>query len=181
MIYFDHAATTPVDPVVLKAMEPYFSEKWGNPSSIYSIGREAKGAIEDARQKAAELLNAKSPTEIIFTSGATESNNMALKGVAEAAAFAIGGRPHIITSQVEHHCVLDSVKHLEKSFGAEVTYLPVNSEGLVNPADVAAAIKKNTAVVSIMMGNNEMGALEPIAKIGKIVQEAKSQTLTAKS
>jgi cysteine desulfurase len=179
MIYFDHAATTPVDPVVLKAMEPYFSEKWGNPSSIYLIGREAKGAIEEARQKAAELLNAKSPTEIIFTSGATESNNMALKGVAEAAAFAIGGRPHIITSQVEHHCVLDSVKHLEKSFGAEVTYLPVNSEGLVNPADVAAAIKKNTAVVSIMMGNNEMGALEPIAKIGKIVQEANSQRLKA--
>ena len=175
MIYFDHAATTPVDPEVLKAMEPYFSEKWGNPSSIYSIGREAKGAIEDARQKAAELLNAKSPTEIIFTSGATESNNMALKGAAEAAAFAIGGRPHIITSQVEHHCVLDSVKHLEKSFGAEATYLSVNKEGLVDPEELKKAIKENTAIVSIIMGNNEMGAIQPIKEIGDIIKEEREK------
>lgn len=177
MIYFDHAATTPVDPEVLKAMEPYFSEKWGNPSSIYAIGREAKGAIEDARQKAAEILNAKSPTEIIFTSGATESNNMALKGAAEAAAFAIGGRPHIITSQVEHHCVLDSAKHLEKSFGAEVTYLSVNKEGLVDPEELKKAIKENTAIVSIIMGNNEMGAIQPIAEIGAIVKKEKEKRI----
>jgi cysteine desulfurase len=179
MIYFDHAATTPVDSEVLKKMEPYFTEKFGNPSSIYAIGREAKGELGAARLQAAELLGADKANEIIFTSGATESNNMALKGAMEAAAFAIGGRPHIITSQVEHHSVLDTVKHLENSFGAEATYLPVNQEGLVDPKDVGAAIKDNTAVISIMMGNNEMGALEPIKEIGAIVKNINEKRKTS--
>lgn len=175
MIYFDHAATTPVDPEVLKSMEPYFAEKWGNPSSIYKIGREAKAVLEEAREEAARLLGAEKPTEIIFTSGATESNNMALKGAMEAAAFAMGGRPHIITSQIEHHSVLDTVKHLENSFGAEATYLPVNKEGLVALKDVEAAIQDNTAVISIMMGNNEMGALEPIKEIGELIKSIREK------
>lgn len=176
MIYLDHAATTPIDEVVRKEMCHYFSDVWGNPSSIYAKGREAKAALEDARERAAKLLGAK-PGEIIFTSGATESNNLAIMGVAEAAANILKNRPHIITSSVEHHCVLDTVKHLEKAYGAEVTILPVNHEGLVSPADVAAAIKDNTALVSIMYGNNEVGSVQPILDISKLVQAAKAKRL----
>jgi cysteine desulfurase len=175
LIYFDHAATTPVDPEIQKEISTLLTNGWGNPSSIYRIGREAKAMLEEAREKAAKLSGAEHPTEIIFTSGATESNSMALKGVTEVAAFAIGGPPHIITSQIEHHCVLDTVKHLEKSFGAEATYLPVNKDGLVSPEAVRESIKENTAVISIMMGNNETGALEPIKEIGEIVKQVNEE------
>lgn len=180
MIYFDHAATTPMSEAALKAMEPYFSDKFGNPSSIYAVGREAKAALAEARDAAAEMLGAK-PSEIIFTSGATESNNLAIKGVAHAGAMALGGVPHVITSSVEHHCVLDSVKFLEKYHGAEVTFLPVNKEGLVDPAEVERAIKSNTVLVSVMMGNNEVGTLEPIAEIGRVIAKAKAERIKAKN
>jgi len=174
MIYLDHAATTPIDEAVRKEMCRYFSDVWGNPSSIYAKGREAKAALEEARERAAQLLGAK-PSEIIFTSGATESNNLAIMGVAEAAAHILKNRPHIITSSVEHHCVLDTVKHLEKAYGAEITILPVNREGLVDPDDVARAIKDSTALVSVMYGNNEVGTIEPIKEIGTVIQKANEE------
>lgn len=173
MIYFDHAATTPCSETVIKAMQPYFSEKFGNPSSIYKIGREAKEAIFVAREKAAKLLGAENPTEIIFTSGATESNNLAIKGVTFYAAQKLGIKPHIVISSIEHHCVFDSVKYLVNNFGFEATYLSVNKEGLVNPEDVKRAIKENTVLVSVIYGNNEVGTVEPITEIGKVVAEAK--------
>lgn len=180
MIYFDHAATTPCLKEVVDAMVPYFNKNWGNPSSIYTIGRDAREALTVAREDIAEIIGAQ-PNEIIFTSGATESNNLALKGVCEASAQIIGGVPHIITTQIEHHCVLDTAKYLEKKFGVEVTYLPVSKEGIVDPIDVSRNIKSNTVLVSVMMGNNEMGATQPIKEIGKIIQEAKSQRRKANS
>jgi cysteine desulfurase len=180
MIYFDHAATTPIDERVRKEMCQYFTDVWGNPSSIYSKGREAKDALNDARERAAKLLGTK-PGEIVFTSGATEANNMALKGVAEAAAHILRNRPHIITSSIEHHCVLDTVKHLEKGYGAEITILPVNSEGLVDPADVAAAIKDNTALVTIMYGNNEVGSIQPIKEIAAVIKETNEARKSAEN
>lgn len=173
MIYFDHAATTPCLDEVVKAMEPYFSEKFGNPSSIYDIGREAKTAVEDAREKIAALLGAKRPQEIIFTSGATESNSLAIKGVAFYASQSLKIKPHIIVSSIEHHCVLDTAKYLEQNFGFEVTYLPVNKEGLVDPKDIEKSIKENTVIVSVMYGNNEVGAIEPIVEIGESVIKVK--------
>lgn len=171
MIYFDHAATTPIEERVRKEMCGYFNDFWGNPSSIYAKGREAKSALDKVRETAANLLGAK-PREIIFTSGATESNNLAIMGTAEAAANILKNRPHIITSSIEHHCVLDTVKNLEKAYGAEITILPVNSEGVVNPDDVAKAIKDNTALVSIMYGNNEVGSIQPIQEIAEIIKKA---------
>jgi cysteine desulfurase len=181
MIYLDHAATTPVDKEVLASMLPYFSEKFGNPSSIYEAGRDAKAVLEEARAKTAELLGATKPSEIIFTSGATESTNLAIMGTSEAAANILMGRPHIITSSIEHHCVLDTVKHLEKAYGAEITILPVNNEGLVDPRDVAAAIKENTALVSVMYGNNEVGSVQPIIEISQVVREANEERQKTKN
>jgi cysteine desulfurase len=178
MIYFDHAATTPCSKEVIDAMRPYFSEKFGNPSSIYAVGREAREAITESRETVAKLLGAQKSSEIIFTSGATESNNLALKGVAFYASQVLGIKPHIIASSVEHHCVLDTAKYLSKYFDFEVTFLPVNKEGLVNPKDVTSAIKDNTVIVSVMYGNNEMGALQPIAKIGEAVKEARESRKT---
>ncbi len=175
MIYFDHAATTPIAPKVLKAMEPYFSEKFGNPSSIYRIGREAKSILEEARKTAADILGAESPMEIVFTSGATESSNLGIKGAMEAAAFETGSRVHVLTTAIEHHSVLDTVKHLEKSFGAETTFLSVTREGLADPKDLSKAIKDNTAVISVMSGNNEMGALQPIEEIAQIIELEKER------
>jgi cysteine desulfurase len=175
MIYFDHAATTPVDEVVQRSMLPYFSEKFGNPSSIYLLGREAKDGLCESRHIVADLLGAAKPGEIVFTSGATEANNLAIKGVALYASQVLGVKPHIIISSIEHHCVLHSAQYLEKYFGFEVTYLPVNHEGLVDPDDVRKSIRENTAIVSVMFGNNEMGAIEPIAEIGKIVTEEKQK------
>ena len=166
-IYLDYAATTPCDPQVLKAMEPYFFEKFGNPSSIHSFGQEAKGAIEEAREKLASFLGAKAD-EIIFTSGGTESNNFAVQGVAYAQA---NKGNHIITSAIEHHAITETCKFLEKR-GFKVTYVGVDKNGLVSPADIKKAITDKTILVSVMHANNEIGTIQPIAEIGKIARES---------
>lgn len=165
-IYLDYAATTPTDPEVVKAMLPYYSERFGNPSSIYSLGQEAKSAIENAREKIASLLGAKRE-EIIFTSGGTESNNFALKGVVYANE---NKGNHIITTAIEHHAIIAPCKFLEKR-GFDVNYLPVDKYGLINPDDVRKAITNKTILISIAHSNNEVGTIEPIEKIGKIAQE----------
>jgi cysteine desulfurase len=165
-VYMDYAATTPVDPRVLKAMLPYFTKKFGNTMSLHSFGREAKKALEDSREAIANLMNAK-PEEIIFTSSATEANNLAIKGVALANR---NKGKHIIVSKIEHHCVLESARWLERN-GFEVTYLPVDKYGLVDLGELESAIRKDTILVSIMHANNEIGTIEPIAEIGKICKE----------
>ena len=167
-IYLDYAATTPTHPEVVKAMLPYFTDAFGNPSSIYSYGQEAKGAIEEARVKVADLIGARDE-EIIFTSGGTEADNFALKGVAYA------NEPkgnHIITSCIEHHAVIETCKFLEGR-GFRITYLPVDEYGLVDPGDVKKAITDNTILISVMQANNEIGTVEPIAEIGGIAKEAR--------
>ena len=165
-IYLDYAATTPTHPEVVKAMLPCFTEVFGNPSSIYSYGQEAKGAIEEARGKVAELIGALDE-EIVFTSGGTEADNFALKGVA----FANESRgDHIVTSSIEHHAVIETCKFLERR-GFRVTYLPVNEYGLIDPDDVRKAITDRTILISVMHANNEVGTIEPIAEIGKIARE----------
>ena len=165
-IYFDNAATTAVEPEVVETMLPYFTEAFGNASSPHGYGRSARKEMEKARDQVASLIGAQ-PEEIIFTSGGTEADNLALKGVAEAQGKK--GK-HIITSQIEHHAILHTCEYMEKH-GYEVTYLPVDENGLVNPADVAAAIRPDTILVSIMLANNEIGTIQPIAEIGKIVKE----------
>ncbi len=162
-IYLDNAASTPVDYRVMRVMKPYFSEKFGNASSIHSFGREAKIALEKSREKIASLIGAQSK-EIVFTSSATESNNFALKGIAFANRKK--GR-HIIISSIEHSCVLNSAKWLE-SEGFKVEKLPVDKYGLINPKDVEKEIKKETILVSVIHANNEIGTIEPIAEVGKI-------------
>ncbi len=166
-IYLDYAATTPTRPEVVKAMLPYFSEIFGNPSSIYSLGQEARGAIEEARVKVANLIGARDE-EIVFTSGGTEADNFALKGVA----FANEARGnHIITTPIEHPAVMETSKFLERR-GFNITYLPVDGYGLVDPDDVKKAIIPETVLISVMHANNEIGTVEPIAEIGKIAKEA---------
>ena len=162
-IYLDYAATTPTHPEIVKTMQEYFSEKFGNPSSLHSIGQEAKNAIEHARNEVANALGAK-PEEIIFTSGGTESDNFAIKGV--ACAMKKKGN-HIITSKIEHHAVLEPCHFLAKN-GFDITFLPVDKYGIVNPEDVKKAITSKTILVSIMHANNEIGTIEPIEEIGKI-------------
>ncbi|RJQ32400.1 MAG: cysteine desulfurase NifS [Actinobacteria bacterium] len=166
IIYLDAAATTPADPEVVKAMQPYFTEKFGNASTLYSLGRESRAAIDNARQTVADFIGAKDK-EIVFTSGGTESDNFAIKGVA----FANEQKgKHIITSAVEHHAVIEPCKFLEKR-GFKVTYLPVDKYGFVNPEDVKKTLTKETILVSIMHANNEVGTVQPIEQIGKIVKE----------
>lgn len=165
--YLDYAATTPTRPEVVEAMRPYFTEAFGNPSTIYSYGQEAKGAVEAARAKVARLLNAR-PEEIVFTSGGTEADNLALMGVAYSGE---GKKDHIITSTVEHHAVLETTKFLEKR-GFKVTYLPVDEYGVVDPDDVKKALTAKTVLISVMHANNEVGTIEPIADIGRIAGEA---------
>jgi len=165
-IYLDYAATTPVDAEVIEAMLPYFRDTFGNPSSIHSFGQQAHSAVEDAREKLASFLGAK-PIEIVFTGGGTESNNFAIKGIAWANRKKGN---HIITSAIEHHAVLEPCHFLERE-GFEVTFLPVDAQGLVDPSDVAKAISDRTILVSIMHANNEIGTLQPIADIGKIARE----------
>lgn len=162
--YMDYAATTPTDPRVVEAMLPYFTEKFGNSATLYSIGQEAEAVLEECRRKVAKILGAKS-SEIFFTSGGTESDNLALKGVALAR-----GSGHIITSQIEHHAVLHTAEWLEKQ-GYSVTYLPVDKYGIVSPESVSEAIKEDTILVSIMHGNNEIGTIQPIDEIGKICRK----------
>jgi len=167
-IYLDYAATTPTDPEVLKAMLPYFTDRFGNPSSIHSFGQEAKAAVEKARREIASFLGAKQD-EIIFTSGGSESDNFAIKGVAYANKHKGN---HIITSSIEHHAVIKSCEFLEK-MGFEVTYIPVNKDGLVDPEDVKKAITDKTILISIMHASNEIGTIQPIKEIGKIAREKK--------
>ncbi len=164
-IYLDHAATTPTDPKVVEAMGPYFEKIFGNPSSIHHFGQEAKKAVMGAREKVAALLNA-SQEEIVFTSGGTESDNFALEGLA----FANKNKGnHIITSTIEHHAVLHCCEFLANQ-GFEITYIPTDKFGVVSPESVAKAITDKTILVSIMHANNEIGTIEPIAEIAKIIR-----------
>ncbi len=167
MIYLDHSATTAVDPRVVEAMLPYWTEMWGNPSSIYGLGRRASAALEDARARVARVLNCQ-PAEIVFTSCGTESDNLAIRGIALAAAAQ--GKRHIITTPIEHHAVIHTVEALVEHFDFEVTYLPVDRTGLVSPADVEAALRPDTALISVMYANNEVGTIQPIAEIGMIAR-----------
>ncbi len=162
-VYLDYAATTPVDPRVLKAMQPFFNKKFGNTMSLYSLGLEAKKALEDSRKTVAKFIKAK-PEEIVFTGSATESINFVLKGIA----FANKEKgKNIITSSIEHHAVLETCKWLEKQ-GFEITYLPADKYGFINLIQLENAIRKDTILVSIMHANNEIGTIEPIKDIGKI-------------
>jgi cysteine desulfurase len=165
-VYLDYAATTPTDPDVFLAMQPYFFDKFGNSSSIHAFGQEAKKAIEDARQVLANFLRAKSE-EIVFTSGGTESNNFAIEGVA----FALQKKgDHIIISAIEHHAITEPCKLLEKR-GFKVTSVGVDRYGLIDPADIKKAITDKTILISVMHANNEIGTIQPISQIGKIAQE----------
>lgn len=168
IIYMDNAATTAVRKEVLDAMLPYFTEHYGNPSSIHSVGRDAKRAVEAARKQVAAALNAQ-PQEIYFTAGGSESDNWALRSATEM--LAKKGK-HIITSSIEHHAVLHTCEYLEKQHGYRITYLPVDEFGRVSPEDVKKAIVEDTVLISIMAANNEIGTLQPIAEIGKIAKEA---------
>jgi len=165
-IYMDHAATTFVKPDVIESMIPFLKEYFGNPSSLYSLGRENKEAIETAREKLAKALGAK-PEEIYFTSGGTESDNWAIKGTA----FSERKRgKHIITTAIEHHAVLYPCEYLE-GHGFDITYLPVDRYGLVDPAELEAALREDTILISVMYANNEIGTIEPIQEIGKVAKE----------
>lgn len=166
IIYFDHAATTPIKKEVLEEMIPYLTEQYGNPSTIYKLGREAKKAIELARERVAKALNA-DIEEIYFTSGGTESDNWALKGT--ALANRDKGR-HIITTTIEHHAVLNPLKYLEK-IEFEVTYVPVEPNGIVDPNKIKEAIREDTILISVMLANNEIGTIQPIKEIAKIAKE----------
>ncbi|MCI6711481.1 MAG: cysteine desulfurase NifS [Anaerovoracaceae bacterium] len=165
-VYLDYSATTPTDPRVVEEMIPYFTEHFGNPSSIYSTGLEAKDAIEHAREQVAHLINAE-PKELIFTSGGTESDNWAL--IATAHRLQHKGK-HIITSAIEHHAILHSCEYLAKE-GFDITYVGVDHDGLVDPAEVEAAIRPDTILISIMYVNNEVGSVQPITEIGAIAKK----------
>jgi len=162
-VYLDNNATTPVLPEIFEAMRPYFSERFGNASSIHHQGQDTRAAVERARESVAKLLNCK-PPEIVFTSGGTEADNLAITGMAAEG-------DHIITSSIEHHAVLYTCKHLEER-GCEVTYLPVDGRGLVDPDDLKRAIRPNTKLISVMMANNETGVIQPVEEIGKVAAEA---------
>ena len=166
MIYLDNSATTPLNEEVLKEMEPYFCEYFGNPSTLYSLGQKSKEALEEARKRVADAINAK-PEEIIFTSGGSESDNLAIKGIA----FKNQEKgKHIITSEIEHPAVKETLVFLE-SIGFEVTYLPVYGDGIVKIVDLKKAIRDDTILITVMHANNEIGTIQPIAEIGKIAKE----------
>ena len=162
-VYLDNNATTPLLPEVFEAMRPYFAEHFGNASSIHHHGQETRAAVERAREAVAALLGCRS-SEIVFTSGGTEGDNLAISGLARAG-------DHVVSSTIEHHAVLNSCKHLE-AIGCEVTYVPVDGRGLVDPEDVRRALRPNTKLITIMMANNETGVLQPVEEIGKIAAEA---------
>lgn len=169
-IYLDNAATTPVHPEVLAAMTPYFSDQFGNASSIHSFGQVARSAVDSARREIAKFLNCNS-TEIIFTSGGSESDNLAINGVVESLKSKVESKPHVITSAFEHHAVLDTIKELEADGVIEATYIKPNSDGLIGAESVKRAIKKNTLLVSIMYVNNEIGTVQPIRAIGQMIEK----------
>ncbi|MGA8235999.1 MAG: aminotransferase class V-fold PLP-dependent enzyme, partial [Candidatus Sulfotelmatobacter sp.] len=162
-IYLDNNATTPVLPEVFEAMRPYFGERFGNASSIHHHGQDTRSAVERARDSVAALLGCRA-SEVVFTSGGTEGDNLAIAGLT-------GPADHIVTSRIEHHAVLHACKHLEDT-GCEVTYLPVDARGLIDPDDVRRALRPNTKLISIMIANNETGVLQPVEEIGKIAAEA---------
>jgi len=164
-IYLDHSATTPIRKEVIEAMHPYFSDVFGNASNIHAVGQKARKNLEDARKKIAGIIGADF-TEIYFTSGGTESDNLAIQGVTRAYK---GGKGHLITSLVEHPAVLNTCRYLERK-GIEVDYLPVDADGLVDPAAVQTALRPETLLVSIMLANNEVGTLQPIQEIGEITK-----------
>ena len=166
LIYFDHSATTPLDPRVVEAMQPYYGAVFGNPSSLHWAGRQAREAIDRAREQVAELLHA-APDEVFFTASGTESDNMALLGVTEQYA---PEECHLITSAIEHPAILETCKHLERR-GFEISYLPVTSEGLVEPASLLEALRPNTRLVSIMAANNVVGTLQPIFELARIARQ----------
>ena len=165
-VYLDHAGTTPLDPEVLESMVPYFHQHFGNPSSLHSVGQEARYALDEARERVAAVLNCR-PREVVFTGGGTESDNAAIHGVATAL-YETGN--HIVTSSVEHHAVLHACQYLE-SQGFDVTYLPVDSDGLVQPEAVYNAINKRTTLITIMYGNNEIGTINPISEIAEAIKK----------
>ena len=162
-VYLDNNATTPVLPAVFEAMHPYFAERFGNASSIHHHGQETRAAVERARESVAALLRCR-PSEVVFTGGGTEANNLAIFGVTK-------GGQHVISSTIEHHAVLNSCKHLEDS-GCDVTYVEVDSRGLVDPDDVRRALRPDTRLITIMTANNETGVLQPVEEIGKVAAEA---------
>jgi cysteine desulfurase len=170
-IYLDHAATTPTDPAVVEVMLPHFTQRFGNPSSIYRLGQETRAALDRARGMVATVLGAR-PSEILFTSGATESNNLAIKGVAWGARLRQpeGPAPHVITSVVEHHAVLHAVDALERQ-GFAVTRVPCDGAGRIDPAAVAAAIRPETCLISVMYANNEVGTIQPVTQIAAVARE----------
>ncbi|MDP4126114.1 MAG: cysteine desulfurase NifS [Bacillota bacterium] len=165
-IYLDHSATTPVDPEVAGLMMTYYTEKYGNPSSVHGFGREAKQALEEARKQVAELIGA-TPQEVVFTSGGTEADNIAILGTVEAKR---NKGKHIITSCIEHHAVLETCEYLEKN-GFDLTIIPVDEEGIFSVEDVRKAIRPDTILISMMHANNEVGSIQPIAEIGKLAKE----------
>lgn len=167
-VYLDYAATTPTRPEVVEAMLPFFTEHFGNPSSVHSYGRDVSKFITEAREHVANLLGAANPTEIIFTSGGTESDNLAIIG--SALAYKYKGR-HIITSQIEHHGVLHTCEYLEKYHDFQVTYLPVDEFGMVSLDDVREAITEQTILMTIMFANNEIGTIQPVAELGRLAHE----------
>jgi cysteine desulfurase len=166
-VYLDNNATTPVDREVLDAMLPYFGQDFGNASSIHSVGQQARGAVERARESVAALLGAK-PAEIVFTSGGTEADNLAIFGVVAAVEAA---KKHVITTQIEHHAVLNTCQALERQ-GVAVSYLPVGRDGVVNPDEVRRALRPETVLITVMHANNELGTIQPIEEIGRIAAEA---------
>ena len=172
MIYLDHAATTPLDSEVLAAMLPYFTERYGNPSSMYQLGQESRAAVDQVRAACARILGCE-PAEIIFTSGATESDNLALRGVAWGARLALsesGAMPHIVTTAIEHHAVLHTAQSLQRQ-GFSATYVEPDSRGIVDPEAIAAAIRPETCLVSVMYANNESGAIQPLQEIAAVVRD----------
>jgi cysteine desulfurase len=170
-VYLDHAATTAVDPRVVEAMLPYWTQNYGNASSIYRLGRDANHAMDEARHTVAQILNC-TPKEVIFTSCGTESDNLALRGVAFERRHR-AKKNHIIVSPIEHHAIGHTIEQLEKHYGFEPTYLPVDQYGMVDPADLERAIRPDTALISIMYANNEVGTIEPVADLGEIARAHK--------
>ncbi len=174
-VYLDNAATTPVDPRVFEAMRQYWLDDWGNPSSVYALGRRARRALDDARDRIAQVLNCRA-NEIVFTGCGSESDNLAVKGVAMAQSEQRGFR-HVVTSRVEHHAVLHACEWLARHLGFHVTYLDVDDFGRVSPDAVGAAVRPDTALVSIMYANNEVGTVEPIGAIGCAIKAANPLTV----
>ncbi|MBI2642103.1 MAG: cysteine desulfurase [Candidatus Wildermuthbacteria bacterium] len=173
-IYFDYAASSPLDGEVLKAMLPYLKKEWGNPSSAHSFGQKARAALERAREKVAKFLSCQ-PLEVVFTSGATEANNLVIQGLLQSQ-----NSPHVITSKIEHESVLSPIQELEVKGVVEATYIAPNKEGIIDPADVQKAIKANTILVSIMYANSEIGTIQPIAEIGAMIQKLKIENRKSK-